>query len=86
MAEDSSTALGMTGGRAACKFCNALYGDARLKSGVGVLAKAVADRTAQELISGRGLNSAAARGEPNLPGKLRFRAPHLIPILKVILP
>jgi len=41
-----------------------------VKPGVGALAKAVTDRTAQELISGRGLNSAAARGEPNLTGKL----------------
>jgi hypothetical protein len=37
--------------------------------------KAIADVgcAAQELISGRGLNSAAARGEPNLPGKFAVR-------------
>jgi hypothetical protein len=35
-----------------------------------VLAKAVANRAAQEVTSGGGLNSAAARGEPNLTGKL----------------
>jgi hypothetical protein len=61
----------MTGRRAACKFSNALSGDdtGEIWRQLGVLAKAIANRAAQELISGRGLNSAAARGEPNLTGK-----------------
>ena len=46
MAKDSSTALGMTGGRAACKFWNALFGESPGEIGcAGELAKAIADRS-----------------------------------------
>ena len=59
----------MTEADARVKFAMRYLVTARVKSGVGALAKAVADRAAPELFSGRELNSAAARGEPNLTGK-----------------
>jgi len=53
----------MTGGRVAFKFAVRYLVTPRVKSDVGVLAKAVADRTGARVISGRELNSAAvARG------------------------
>ncbi len=51
----------------------AVFGEGRGQISVrGRGSKAIADvgSVAQELISGRELNSAAARGEPNLPGNL----------------
>jgi len=52
----------MTEADAPVNFAMRYLVTARVKSGVGARAKAVASRTAQELISGRELNSAAPAG------------------------